>query len=109
MAPGDPADHDPLIGELIDGKYRVVPRIGGELGQENIVEVTDLGEMPSGAPYLVMEYLEGRNLSQILKSQRALSQELAVEVVGRVLEALIAVHQAGVVHRDLKPGNVFLA
>ncbi len=154
MGPHNQPAPDPLVGELIDGKYRVLrrigaggmgavyegrheainrrvaikvmlphiahdpkvkqrflneARIGGELGQENIVEVTDLGELPSGAPYLIMEYLQGRNLSQLIKAQGPLPLGMAVEIVGRVLEALTAVHQAGVVHRDLKPGNVFLA
>ena len=145
---------DPLVGTLLDGKYRVVrligvggmgavyegrheainrrvaikvllpqiardpkvkqrfineARIGGELGQENIVEVTDLGDLPTGAPYLVMEYLDGGNLAQFVRERGPLPIDVAAEVIGRVLEALVAVHQRGVVHRDLKPANIFLA
>lgn len=84
-------------------------RIAGSLGHPNIVDITDTGTTPSGAPYLVMELLEGRSLAQTLDAEGPFGVELAVEIVATVLEALAVVHSRGIVHRDLKPANIFLA
>ncbi len=75
---------------------------------EHVVRVFDAGTMGSGAPYIVMELLEGEDLSQAVERRGALPVQ---EVVDHVLEALVAVglaHLRGIVHRDLKPANLFL-
>lgn len=78
------------------------------IGSTFIAEVLDLGDMPSGTRYMVMELLEGESLAARLRSQRALPElEMAI-IVLQLLEGLKAVHAAGIVHRDLKPANVFL-
>ena len=59
-------------------------------------------------PYLVMEYLEGQTLSELLKSVRPLPEPDAVKIASRICEALDYMHQRGVVHRDLKPQNIML-
>lgn len=74
---------------------------------EHVVRVTDVGTLDNGAPYMVMEYLEGRDLSQWLKQTGVLSSEQAVEFILQALEAIADAHGLGIVHRDLKPGNLF--
>ncbi len=74
----------------------------------NVVEVFDLGRLPSGEPYLVMEFLEGYDLDAAL-SRGPLSHELLRKVVSSMADALDALHGEGIVHRDVKPANVFFA
>ncbi len=75
---------------------------------ENIVSVIDLAQLPDGRPYIVMEYLDGSPLSAVIRERGALPLGSLARVVGEVLEALGAAHDKGVVHRDLKPDNVFI-
>jgi serine/threonine-protein kinase len=78
------------------------------LSGEHVARVLDVDTLPDGLPYMVMEYLEGRDLAQELATRGPLP---AHEAVGYVLEACAAMtiaHRAGTVHRDLKPGNLFL-
>jgi serine/threonine-protein kinase len=72
---------------------------------ENIVAIYDL-DMSEGRPYLVMEYLEGQSLASLARGP--LSVPLAVDLLCQVCDALSAAHAHGVIHRDLKPGNVLL-
>ncbi len=74
----------------------------------NIVDVTDVGEVES-TPFLVMELLDGETLGDRLDIERRLDIETAIEVMVPVLAAVWAGHRQGVVHRDLKPDNIFLA
>jgi serine/threonine protein kinase len=78
------------------------------IGHPNIVEVLDMGQEPSGAPFLVMEYVRGKSLKKVLKEQGTFSTKRAAKVAGQLLEALGATHQRGIVHRDLKPENILL-
>ncbi len=74
-----------------------------------LVQISDVGELEDGSPYIVMEYLRGETLGQRLRRQPAplpLSQVL--HTVWQVASALVAAHQAGIVHRDLKPDNIML-
>ncbi len=73
-----------------------------------VLEVFDFGELPDGSAYIAMELLEGRDLGETLEKFGPLRPELALEVLLQVCRALDAAHAAGVVHRDLKPDNVFL-
>ncbi|HEY5961256.1 MAG TPA: serine/threonine-protein kinase, partial [Polyangiaceae bacterium] len=74
----------------------------------NVVVVYDVDRTSRGLPYLVCEYLEGCDLGHYLKEQKVLSQTMAVHVVRQLCEGLRAAHQSGVIHRDLKPHNIFL-
>jgi serine/threonine-protein kinase len=74
----------------------------------NIVRVLDLDQMPDGSIYVVMERLVGRSLADKLTRDGLLAPGLAVPVFIGVCRALHAAHKKGVIHRDLKPGNVFL-
>ncbi len=74
----------------------------------NIVEVVDVGMLPDGVPYLVMELLEGENLGDRLARVKRLPIAGAVELAWQAASALEAAHEKGIVHRDLKPDNLFL-
>jgi len=83
-------------------------KAAARIRSEHAVKVYDVGKLDSGAPYMVMEYLEGRDLQTVLNDRRALPTSEAVEYVLQACEALAEAHAAGVVHRDLKPANLFL-
>ncbi|MFO0563047.1 MAG: serine/threonine-protein kinase [Polyangiales bacterium] len=79
-----------------------------QIGNEHIVDVLDMGQMPDGAFFLVLEFLEGTDLSGVLEVEGILDARRAIAIVRQVLAALEAAHRAGIVHRDIKPENVFL-
>ncbi|MFO0551574.1 MAG: protein kinase [Polyangiaceae bacterium] len=80
----------------------------GRIGSQHIVEVLDLGNLPSGERYMVMEFLDGESLTSRIKVRGRLSPEETAMILRQLLEGLGAAHEAGIVHRDLKPDNVFL-
>lgn len=79
------------------------------LSSPHLVRGLGAGELPDGAPYLLLELLEGKDLAALLRQRRQLSLGEAVTLAAQVSEGLAAAHAAGVVHRDLKPQNLFLA
>lgn len=83
-------------------------RAAAQLGHPNIVQCTDVGHLPNGAPFLVMELLRGHDLATELQEHGAMSVERALGIVRQIGAGLEAAHRAGIVHRDLKPHNVFL-
>jgi len=148
--PSQPPDDDPLIGTLIDRRYRVIGRIGdGGMGivykvehtylnkwfamkvmrptrdaidrarfdqeaqlaskirHKNVVEISDFGVLPTGQPYFVMEFLRGNTLGDAIYEGR-IDTLLACHIAAQVASGLQAVHKQSVVHRDLKPDNIFL-
>jgi eukaryotic-like serine/threonine-protein kinase len=78
------------------------------LKSEHVARVIDVGKLDSGSPYIVMEFLEGDDLGQILEERGPLAPEAAVQLVLQACEAVAEAHAAGIVHRDLKPQNLFL-
>ena len=79
---------------------------------ENIVSVLDLAQLPDGRPYIVMEFIEGQTLGQIIRATIAQGQRVPiggiVQVATEMLSALGAAHALGIIHRDLKPDNVLV-
>lgn len=73
------------------------------------VRVHDVAELPNGLPYLVMDYLDGEDLGRTLRREGALPIDDAVRYIDQACEALEEAHASGLVHRDLKPQNLFLA
>ncbi len=83
-------------------------RAAVKIKSEHVARVTDVGTLESGSPYMVMEFLEGTDLSEVVRSQGALPISAAVEYVLQACEAVAEAHALGIVHRDLKPANLFL-
>jgi serine/threonine-protein kinase len=141
------------IGELIEGKYRIIRLIGeggmgavylgenvrisrkvaikvlhagltenkevtqrfereaqaaGRIGNDHILEVLDLGSLPNGDHYIVMEYLDGDPLTARIKERGRMQPMELAGLIRQVLVGLAAAHRAGIVHRDLKPDNIFI-
>ncbi len=74
----------------------------------NIVSVYDVGASSDGAPYLIMDYVEGDSLDAMLKSETCLSQTRALPIFMQIAEALVHAQQKSIVHRDLKPSNILM-
>jgi serine/threonine-protein kinase len=83
-------------------------RAAVKIKSEHVARVIDVGTLESGAPYMVMEFLSGRDLSAVLEAQGALPISDAVDYILQACEAIAEAHAAGIVHRDLKPANLFL-
>jgi serine/threonine protein kinase len=83
-------------------------QVAGTVGNDHILEILDLGALPAGERYMVMEYLDGSTLTERIKARGRLSPSESVPLVRQVLRGLAAAHSAGIVHRDLKPDNIFI-
>ena len=75
----------------------------------HVAAVLDVGRAPCGTPFIVMEYLEGADLSALLETRPRLEQRQAAEIVLQTCEGLAAAHALGLVHQDIKPSNIFLS
>ena len=83
-------------------------RLAAKIKNDHAVKVQDVDVVDSGAPYMVMEFLEGRDLGQLVL-EAPLPIERAIDYLLQACEALAEAHALGIVHRDLKPANLFLA
>ena len=93
---------------LFRARFRREAQSAASLDAPSVVAVYDTGEDERGVPWIVMEYVDGRTLREILTSEGRLLPERALEVTADVCSALDVAHAAGVVHRDIKPANVML-
>jgi eukaryotic-like serine/threonine-protein kinase len=84
-------------------------RAASAIKSPHTVNTLDVGSLPSGAPYFIMEYVDAETLATRLQREHALPLSEAVEVARQMADGLAAAHGAGIVHRDLKPENVFVA
>jgi len=89
-------------------RFQREARAAAYTGNEHVVEVLDMDALPDGSPFMVLEYLDGINLDQLVESNGPLELGRAVRIVIQVCDALDAVHEAGIIHRDLKPDNIYL-
>jgi serine/threonine-protein kinase len=103
-----------LTGEIADNPEAVArflreARSSAKLQSDHVARVTDVGRFEAIGPYMVMEYLNGVDLSQLLEAHGSRPVAEAVDYVLQALDAVAEAHSIGIVHRDLKPSNLFLA
>ena len=82
--------------------------VAASIGHPNVVEVLDAGERPGGAPFIVLEFLHGESLGDLLRRDGHVEDAFTVPMMARAASALEAAHRAGIIHRDVKPDNLFL-
>jgi serine/threonine protein kinase len=83
-------------------------RAVNQIGHDHIVNITDFGHTPEGDFYFLMEYLQGEMLSDWINRHGAFPPARALNIAAQIADALAASHEQGVIHRDLKPDNIFL-
>ena len=83
-------------------------RLASSIGHENIVDVTDYGTTSDGRAFVVMEFLDGESLAQLVIRDAPLPVERSLAILRQVCSALSAAHAKGIVHRDVKPENIYL-
>lgn len=88
-------------------RFRQEARLIARVRHPNLIDIFDIGELPDGRLYYVMEYLAGQALSSLLEKKRLTFREV-IHIIRQLCAGLNAAHQAGIVHRDLKPDNLFL-
>jgi eukaryotic-like serine/threonine-protein kinase len=95
--------------EQFRARFRAEARYASSLSHSGITRVFDYGEeSPLGGPYLVMELVDGQPLSEILERYGRLDPYVVLDIVAQAARALDAAHRAGIVHRDIKPGNLLI-
>jgi eukaryotic-like serine/threonine-protein kinase len=83
-------------------------RYAAKIKSEHVVRILDVARLDSGSPYIVMEYLDGQDLADLVSSRGPLPVPLAVDLLLQACEAIAEAHALGIVHRDLKPANLFV-
>ncbi|MFO0743326.1 MAG: serine/threonine-protein kinase [Labilithrix sp.] len=101
-----------LLGEVakhrsIASRFLLEAQAAGRIGHPGILDVYDVGEDADGTPFLVMELLRGEALSTLIRRER-IEVDAALWIAMEVLDILSAAHRAGIIHRDVKPQNVFV-
>ncbi len=103
-----------ILPDLVGNDPQLVTRVRQEalaaaaIRHQNVVSVTDYGVIEGSLPFLVMEYVEGESLHDLLAREKALSPEKALDLIAAVCAGVGAAHHQGIVHRDLKPLNVMI-
>ena len=93
----------------VAARFAQEARAAVKIKSEHVARVLDVGKLAGGAPFMVMEYMDGQDLEQLLQSHGPFSVDVAVGYVLEASEAIAEAHALGIVHRDLKPANLFLA
>ncbi|HEX7666020.1 MAG TPA: protein kinase [Polyangiaceae bacterium] len=94
--------------QTIVARFLREARMAARIQSEHVARILDVGTLESGSPFMVMEYLEGRDLSDVLAEGGPMPIATAIEYVLQACEAIAEAHKIGIVHRDLKPSNLFL-
>ncbi|CAN5775422.1 hypothetical protein BH09MYX1_BH09MYX1_39790 [soil metagenome] len=100
----------PAVLDMADvtSRFEREARAAGSLKSENTARVLDVDISERGVPYMVMEFLDGEDLSQVIDRRGPLPLDLAVDYLLQACSAMAEAHALGIVHRDLKPSNLFL-
>lgn len=101
------SDEDMQEGEAI-ARFEREARTAASIRHPNVVDVTDFGKSPDGVFYLVMEYVQGETLHQLLRREGTLSVIRTFNLLRQVAAGVEAAHDEGILHRDLKPANIFI-
>ena len=91
------------------GRFEREARAAASLRSNHVARVLDVGKLDDGRPYMVMEYLEGQDLGDVIEQAAEMPVHEAVDYVLQACEAIAEAHAAGIIHRDLKPKNLFLS
>jgi serine/threonine protein kinase len=94
-------------GEAI-ARFEREARAAASVRHPNVVDVTDFGQSPEGVFFLVMEYVDGESLYQLLRREGTLDIQRTVKMLAQVVAGVDAAHDEGILHRDLKPANIFI-
>lgn len=100
-------DEDLQEGEAI-ARFEREARAAASIRHPNVVDVTDFGKSANGVFFLVMEYVEGESLYQLLRREGTLDLQRTITILGQAIAGVEAAHDEGILHRDLKPANIFL-
>ena len=100
--------HSHAVDEAFLQRFHREAKIAAQLEHPNVVRVFDFGELDDGAPYIAMERLDGHDLEQEIKDNGAMTVDRMARLFLPVLDALAQAHGKGVVHKDLKPSNLFI-
>ncbi|MBL4868875.1 MAG: serine/threonine protein kinase [Pseudomonadales bacterium] len=95
--------HDERVRGLFEAESRIIAR----LDHPNIIRVIDRGVSSTGQPYFIMDFVEGTDLKQALKSEE-ISHSRKLRMIIQIAKALAYAHRNGVIHRDIKPANILL-
>ncbi len=94
--------------DTVVARFEREARAAAQLQSIHTARVIDVDALPNGLPYIVLEFLEGRDLDSELEASGPMAVEDAVDIVQQVTEAMSEAHALGIVHRDLKPSNLFV-
>ncbi len=101
------AMRDPVAEQEIERRFKRELLLARQVTHKNVVRIHDLGEL-NGIKYITMSYVEGTDLSTLVKQEGRLPVPKTLRIISSVVSGLVAAHAAGVVHRDLKPANIMI-